>query len=142
MLMCENGQVIYDAGVTINNAQTVVFTVKPGDTLVVTISATTNKTSATVRDVTAGLSRTVSGAGGNNTQALVGDGGVYFSGIPGPVEGVPRFKSYPVSSASVGGRALGSVHPVRVERVKGKTVQLVPTAITGGNAFKVVFKHT
>ena len=142
LLFCENGQVTYDAAVTINGAQTALFTVKPGDTLVVSVSSTTSKTSATVRDVTAGLSKTVSGTGNDKTQALVGDGGVYFSGISGPVGGVPKFKSYPVSSVSVGGRALGLVHPVPVERVNGKIVQLVPTAITGGNAFKVVFKHT
>jgi hypothetical protein len=142
LLYCENGQVTYDAAIIINGTQTVPFAVKPGDTLVVSISATTTETSATVRDVTAGLSKTVSGTGGNKTQAFVGDGGVSFSGVGGPVAGVPRFKSYPVSSVSVGGQALGSVHPVSVERVNGKIVQLLPTTITGGNAFKVVFKHT
>jgi hypothetical protein len=54
---CENGRVICDAGITINGAQTIPFTVKPGDTMVVSISETTSKTSATVRDVTAGVTR-------------------------------------------------------------------------------------
>jgi hypothetical protein len=142
VLYCENGQVTYDAGIEINGTETTPFTVKPGNTLVVSVSETTNKTSATVHDVTTGMSKSLSGAGNNKTQALVGDAGVYFDGIEGPVAGVPTFTSYPVSSVSVGGHALGSVHPVPVERVKGKTVQLVPTAITGGNAFMVVFKHT
>jgi hypothetical protein len=139
LLYCENGQVTYDAEIEINGTQTVPFAVKPGSTLVVSVSETTTKTSATVHDVTTGLSKTLSGAGDDKTQALVGDGGAYFDGIEGAV---PTFTSYPVSSVSVGGQALGSVHPVSVERVKGTTVQLVPTAITGGNAFKVVFKHT
>jgi hypothetical protein len=142
LLFCENGQATYDAAVAVNGTQTIPFSVKPGDTLVVSVSETTSKTSATIRDVTTGQGKTVSGTGNDKTQALVGDSGVYFSGVPGPVAGVPRFKSYPVSSVSVGGQALGSVHPVRVERVKGTIVQLVPTAITGGNAFKIVFKHT
>jgi hypothetical protein len=141
-LYCENGQVTYDAGIEINGHETTVFTVTPGNTLVVSVSETTNKTSATVHDVTTGLSKTLSGAGNNKTQALVGDGGVYFDGIEGPVASVPTFTSYPISSVSVGGQALGSVHPVSVERVNGTTVELVPTAITGGNAFKVLFKHT
>jgi hypothetical protein len=136
---CNNGQVTYDAAAAINTAQTVLFTVKPGDTVVVSVSQTASKSLATVHDLTSGMSKTLSGAGGDATQALVGDGGVTFGGVLG---GVPRFKSYPVSSASVGGQALGSVNPVSVERVNGKIVQLVPTAITGGNAFKVVFKHT
>jgi hypothetical protein len=141
-LYCENGVVTYDAGIEINGHETLVFTVAPGNTLVVSVSETTSKTSATVHDVTTGMSKTLSGAGNNKTQALVGDGGVYFDGIEGPVSGVPTFTSYLVSSVSVGGRALGSVHPVSVERVHRTTVQIVPTAITGGNAFKVVFKHT
>jgi len=136
---CTNGQVTYDAAAAINTAQTILFTVKPGDTIVVSVSQTAGKSVATVHDLTSGMSKTLSGAGGDATQALVGDGGVTFGGVLG---GVPRFKSYPVSSASVGGQPLGSAHPVSVERVKGKTVQLMPTAITGGNAFKVVFKHT
>jgi len=140
---CENGQVTYDAYITINGTQTTVFAVRPGNTVVVSISESSSKTSATVHDVTTGQRNSLSGAGSDKTQVLVGDGGFFFGSLGlNDLGGVPKFKSYSVNSVSVGGRALGSVQPVLVERVKGSTLQLLPSAITGGNAFKVAFKHT
>jgi hypothetical protein len=140
---CQSGQATYDAYITINGSQATVFAIKPGNTVAVSISETSTKTSATVHDVTTGQRKSLSGAGSDKTQVLVGDGGFFFGGLGlNDLGGVPRFKSYPFSSVSVGGQALGSVHPVLVERVKRSTLQLLPSAITGGNAFKMAFKHT
>jgi hypothetical protein len=141
--LCGNGQVTYNAYITINGTQTTVFAVQPGNTVVVSISETSSKTSATVHDVTTGQLKSLSGVGSDKTQVFVGDGGWFIGSLSlNNLVGVPRFKSYPVNSVSVGGQALGSVQPALVERVKGSTLQLLPSAITGGNAFKVAFKHT
>jgi hypothetical protein len=139
---CQGGQVTYDADITINGAQTTVFAVKPGNTLVVSISQTVGQTSATIRDVTTGRHTSLSGATSDKTEVLVGDGGEFFGGLSlSQLGGVPRFKGYPISSVSVGGQALGSVHPVRVERFKRSTLQLLPTTITAGHSFTMEFKH-
>jgi len=70
---------------------------------------------------------------------LIGTIGVADNGVPG---GVPKFKTLPFTSVSVGGKSLGSLKPVAVDRYSGKILQLEPSAITGGNAFNMLFKHS
>ncbi len=67
----------------------------------------------------------------------------FFGGLSlNDLGGVSRFTSYSITSVNVGGQALGRVHPVKVERYKRSTLQLLPDAITSRDAFKMTFKHT
>jgi Peptidase A4 family len=68
---CENGQASYAAYITINGAQETVFGVRPGNTVAVSISETARKTTATVRDLTTGRRKSLSGAGSDKTQVFV-----------------------------------------------------------------------
>jgi hypothetical protein len=136
---CISGQATYEALNFINNTQTDLFTVNPNDTVTVTVSETATKTLVTLKDVTTGSAASTPGPGGGVTSTLAGTVNASINGVD---VGVPKFKSDSFTAVSIGGHPLGSVKPTEVERVNGKTVQLVPTAITGGNAFSVVFKHT
>ena len=115
------------------------FSVRPGDTITVSATDTTSASSATITDKTTKATDTIKGAGDGATAAYAGTDGVETNGTIR--DGIPRFTSVAFTSVSVGGRSLASVKPSEVERVNGKTVQLLPTAMTGGTAFKVVFKH-
>lgn len=138
LIFCSNGQATYYAHLVIGATQTNPFTVQPGDTLTVTASDATTETSATVKDVTTGSTDTASGPGEG---ALSAYAGIFDVGANGAEWGVPTFMKVPFSLVRAGGHALGLTRPAEVERVNGTTVQLVPTAITGGNAFAVLFKH-
>jgi Peptidase A4 family len=136
---CENGQLTDEAYSVINSTQTALFTVNLGDTMAVSISETLKGgTSEKVTDVTTGATASPTGAGGGPTGVFAGTLGIV---INGSYLGVPTFTNVPFSAVRIGGKTLGSVKPAELERVSGKTVQLVPSAITGGTAFKVLFKH-
>lgn len=135
-LHCDNGKAIDVGAIAINGKLTVLTTaISPSDSVAVSISESPTAASATLKDVTTGVTTTLSGGGGGETQVLVGD--VYYNqSTP-----VAKLTSNRLTAVKVGGQRLGSLSPTPAEWVKGKTVQAWPTAITGGNSFNVLFKH-
>jgi len=136
---CNSGTAEYAAGIYINDALATSLTVSPNDKIAVTVRETSAGSKVTLKDVTSGVSRTSTGAGGTATKWFIADDSL----LSGSVElAVPKFTSNAFTSASVDGTALGSFTPrTEYERVNGSTVQLVPTSITVGENFKVLFKH-
>jgi len=139
-MYCLNGSPTYEAQYTLNNVVTSLFPVQPGDTMIVAASESSDETQVSVKDVTSHQSNEASQPSGDGVfNPLIGTIGVADNGVPG---GVPKFKTLPFTSVSVGGKSLGSFKPVAVDRYSGKILQLEPSAITGGNAFNMLFKHS
>jgi hypothetical protein len=113
--VCASGTAQYAAGIYVNNVLATNLTVGPNDKIAVTVTET------------------------STIKWFIADDSIYN----GSVElGVPEFTSNAFTSASVDGTPLGSFTPrTKYERVKGSTVQLVPTSITAGENFNVLFKH-
>lgn len=141
--LCVNGAVSYNAAIVINLAETKVLAVAPGDHMTVTVSETTASTTVTMKDVTTGATQSLTGTGSAMTQALVGDNGMHLiiNGILQPILPVPVFTSNAFSAVKMGGQPLGAT-AIKVERLNGTVLQLAPGALTGGTAFKVLFKHS
>jgi hypothetical protein len=134
---CHNGQLLYYAQSEINNVFSTLYNVVPGDTITASVSETVGGTLVTVADHTSGATQTVTGPGGGETSAWIGAS----AGTDGAQIDVPAFKPDPFTNATIGGKPLGSVHPAEMEMVSGAIVRVEPSAITGGSAFKMVFKH-
>lgn len=140
LVACVDGETTYEAQAEINGSGSTVFTVNPDDVMTVTVSETVAGTTVKIEDLTTGDIAKPTGAGGGALGVFVGTGGVALDGTPLP--NVPKFKSIPFTHVRVDGHSLRSAGPVKVERVDGSVVQIVPGAITGGGtAVRMIFKH-
>jgi hypothetical protein len=137
-LFCSSGKPAYYAYIQVNQRWHRLFLVHPGNIFIGKVSDITSGASASVTDVTTGATKTMSGKGNGATSAFVG--GIYIFNVDtGAVLGVPTFGNIPFRAVKANGKHLGLSNSF--ERVHGATVQLVPGALTRGNAFKLMFRH-
>ncbi len=136
---CSGGTAEYGAAIYVNDTLITSLIVSPNDEIAVTVKESATSSKVTLDDITSGTTQSSGGSGGIATKWFIADDSL----VSGSVElGVPTFTSNAFTSASVDETALGSFTPrTEYERVKGSTVQLVPTSITGGQSFNVLFKH-
>ena len=92
-----------------------------------------------VNDVTAKTGDHATGKGGTLTAFLVGTAAISQNNTQ---FGVDPFTTVRFSKVLFNAKPLGSYRTIASERVHGKTVQIVPTAITHGRGFTLVFKHS
>lgn len=139
LVACVNGAPVYQVGSVINGNEKNTIPVSPGDLVKVSVSETTKGTSVSVNDLTAKTGDHATGKGGALTAFLVGTAAISQNNTQ---FGVDPFTTVHFSRVTFNGKPLGSYRTIASERVRGKTVQIVPTAITNGRGFKLVFKHS
>lgn len=135
----EAAAVVVDGTIAIAPQQ--VFT---GDVLQSTIVSSATKTTATVKDLTAGhtFTLTKSGAGGAPLQERIGDDAEHLGSNQLPVI---NFGKITFTKGAVSGKALGSVTPrrgVNMQTPKG-VLQILTGALSGPakNSFLTTWKH-
>lgn len=117
----------------------------PGDLIQSTIVSSATKTTATVKDLTAGHTFTLtrSGAGGAPLQERIGEDAERVNGTQLPVA---DFGKIMFTKGAVSGKALGSVTPrrgVNMQTSKG-VLQILTGALSGTvkNSFLTTWKHS
>ena len=118
------------------------MTVRPGDTM--SASVTTDGRGSftlTIRDITRGTSFATTqrlkhaklASAEVIAEAPSGSGGV----LP-----LTNFGTASFSAATVNGQPIGTFHPDRINMVLGTTTKAATSALSGGNAFSVTWKHS
>jgi hypothetical protein len=139
LAVCHSGAASYTVAIIINNVESHVLTISGGDKVKGSVSETASRTSVSFKDVTTGVSKAATGSGGAVTEALLGDDSVLVNSVQVPV---PTFRTNAFTSCLVGTAALGSTSPVAFNmKTSGGVLQIVTSALTGGNAFTETFKH-
>ena len=111
-----------------------------GNVIKVATKVTTTSTTVSVRDVTTGVTKKLTGPGASSTAAYIGDSDVTVGGTE---VGVPNFGTVTFTGCSVDGKALAAAHPARNQRVNGSTVQITTGALSpAGTAFATHYKHS
>jgi hypothetical protein len=148
IMQCSGGKAAMAAAVVVGTKQKV-GTVPPvaGDLIQVTITSSTTKTTATVKDLTKGHTFTVtlSGKGGASVQELIIDDALANSST-GKQLPLANFGTNTFTSAAVSGKAIGTVTPrtaVNMQTAK-KVLQISAGPITGSkkNMFTNTWKHS
>jgi hypothetical protein len=136
---CQGGHASYTVAIIINSVESHVLSIAGGNKVKGSVSVTASKTSVSFKDLTTGVSKSATGAGGAVSEALLGDDGVDFNHVQVPV---PTFKTNAFTSCLVGTAALGSTSPIAYNMTTtGGVLQVLTSALTGGNAFIETFKH-
>ena len=148
IMQCMGGKAAMVAAVVVGTKQKA-GTVPPvaGDLIQVTITSSTTKTTATVKDLTKGHTFTVtlSGKGGASVQELLIDDSLANSST-GKQLPLANFGAMAFTSAAVSGKAIGTVTPrvqVNMQTAK-KVLQISAGPITGTmkNMFTNTWKHS
>lgn len=146
LMECMSGKQVMQAAVQVG-AKAKGGTVPPvvGDLIQVTITSSTTKTTATVKDLTKGHTFTVtlSGKGAASVQELIIDDALANGTTQIPLA---NFGKNTFTSAAVSGKAIGTVTPrVAVNmQTKKKVLQILAGPITGAkkNTFTNTWKHS
>jgi hypothetical protein len=142
---CSSGAPVYFGELTVNGAGTAtVFTPKPGDTIVATVSVSATASKATLKDVTQAKSKTISAAvGGVPADVLVGmDSLVNSSNVQ---YHVPKFSTVTFTAAKEDGKTPKLANAVAYNmQTSGGVLQILTSALktTALNSFTETFKHT
>jgi hypothetical protein len=139
---CHNGSPTYFPALTINGNEVNYNTpTRPGDLIEVSVKVTTRGTSVQVTDVTRHVTKRRTGPGARSVDALIGNVDVLLE--PNGTElGVPAFGTMIFASCLIDGRALGRSHPLRVQRVHGRTLQIATGPLSPkGLVFATHYKH-
>jgi hypothetical protein len=136
----KDGVAHYGAIIVIDGTQTsVTDKVAPGDMLTTTVSATTSGSSITIKDTTAGWTKTVTGTGFTVAYADAGDDWA-FSNRTAKVRKVPTFSQISFSQTTVGGAALGTYSPTAANRTIKGTVDITTSVLNkAGTGFTTTF---
>jgi hypothetical protein len=140
--LCQNGKAAYYPALVINGSETnyASTALHAGNVIKVATKVTTAGTTVSVRDVSTGVTKKLTGPGASSGNAYIGDSDVTISGS---LVGVPNFGTVTFTSCSVDGKALAAAHPARYQRVNGSTVQITTGALSSkGTAFVTHFKHS
>jgi Peptidase A4 family len=148
IMQCSGGKAATVAAVVVGAKQKA-GTVPPvaGDLIQVTITSSTAKTTATVKDLTKGHTFTVtlSGKGAASVQELIIDDSLANSST-GKQLPVANFGAMAFTSAAVSGKAIGTVTPSTAVNMqtKKKVLQIQAGPITGSkkNMFTNTWKHS
>ncbi|MGN6166999.1 MAG: G1 family glutamic endopeptidase [Solirubrobacteraceae bacterium] len=147
LMECISGKPAAEAQVVVDGAATgSARALFGGDRMKGTVTTSATKTTATIQDLTAGhtFTLTKSGAGAASLEELLIDDSLVSS--TGTQLPVANFGTIPFSAATVGGKALGSV--TRREAINMETSTHVLQIRTGGltgtkkNAFNTTRKHS
>jgi Peptidase A4 family len=139
LAVCHSGVASYTVAIIINNIESHVLSISGGDKVKGSVTETASKTSVSFKDLTTGASKSATGSGGGVTEALLIDDSVLVNHVQVPV---PTFRTNAFTSCLVGTAALGSTSPVAYNmKTSGGVLQVVTSALTGGNAFIETFKH-
>jgi len=147
IMECSGGKQVMEAAVVVDGAAKA-GTVPPvaGDLIQVTITSSTTKTTATVKDLTKGHTFTVtkSGKGAAPLQQLIIDDSLANSA--GKQLPLANFGKNTFTSAAVSGKAIGTVTPRTAVNMqtKKKVLQILAGPITGTkkNMFTNTWKHS
>lgn len=146
LMECSGGKQVMEAAVEVNGtAKTGTVPPVVGDLIQVTITSSTTKTTATVKDLTKGHTFTVtkSGKGAAPVQELIIDDSLSVGTTQAPMA---NFGKMTFTSAAVSGKAIGTVTPrVQVNmQTKKKVLQILAGPITGAkkNMFTNTWKHS
>ena len=140
--ICQNGKAVYFPALLINGSETNYTSTAfhAGNVIKVSTKVTAAGTTVSVRDVTTGVTKKLTGPGEKGTVAYIGDSDVTFSGAE---VGVPNFGTLTFTNCLVNGKALAAAHPAKYQRVNGSTVQITTGALSSaGTAFPTHFKHS
>jgi hypothetical protein len=146
LMECSGGKAIMEAAVVVGAKQKA-GSVPPvtGDLIQVTITSSTAKTTATVKDLTKGHTFTVtlSGKGAATVQELIIDDALMNGTKQAPLA---NFGAMAFTSAAVSGKAIGTVTPSTAVNMqtKKKVLQIQAGPITGAkkNTFTNTWKHS
>lgn len=147
LAVCDGGQKVYIPFLVINSGKekNLTNTVKAGDLIKTTVSASTTKVSATIADLTSGrtFTKTVTGTGSAALQEQLGDGRIAVNTKTAPVV---KFTKIAFTKGAINSKPLGSVSARQKFNMQtGSTLRISTTALTPsgstGNAFTTVWKH-
>jgi hypothetical protein len=138
-VVCEHGKPLYQSVVIVNGTETNGFTLTPKDKVTVTVTMSKKKTTVSIKDATSSAHKKVSGKGGKGNYVEIGCQGIAFGSTS---VGVDPFTKTVFTDGSVNGHTLTKEHAYAVERVNGKTVQIVPSALSHKKDFHVTFTHS
>ncbi|HEV2241670.1 MAG TPA: G1 family glutamic endopeptidase [Streptosporangiaceae bacterium] len=138
---CSAGSAAYFPALIINGNEVNYNTsARPGDLIEVSVKVTTTGTTVQVTDVTTHVTKKRTGPGARSSDAFIGNFGVRTSN--GTHLGVPAFGTIIFANCLVDGRALARSHPLRVQRVTGRTVQIATGPLSPrGLVFATHYKH-
>jgi hypothetical protein len=140
---CHNGIPTYFPALTINGNEVNYYNTptRPGDLIEVSVKVTTRGTTVQVTDVTRHVTKRRTGPGARSADALIGNVDVLLE--PNGTElGVPAFGTVIFANCLIDGRALGRSHPLRVQRVHGRTLQIATGPLSPkGLVFATHYKH-
>jgi hypothetical protein len=103
---------------------------------------TTARTTVQVTDVTRGITKKLTGAGGRSSAAYVGD--TAWSSSTGKLLGVPNFGTLTFTNCLIDGDTLAVSLPYETQRVNSSnTVQIATRSLSStGTAFATNYKHS
>jgi hypothetical protein len=130
-LECYGTQASYGRAVIINDlAREIPYFVNPGDTIEVIVKVSPAKTVASMRDLTAGWSWRMHGAGANATRTLVGARAIACA--PDGCVPVPQFSDVEMTHANVDGASLQGASRSTLRAQTGRAeVKASPLSPTG-----------
>jgi hypothetical protein len=145
---CEQGTLIFQNFLSVNNhtASVFAFTPRAKDKITVAVKQTAAGARVTVRDITQRASETYIGLNstfaGTDDSSNIGDGAVV---IGGSAVGNPRFGSIAFSRAWTNGMAIGTMPNTaynEASAAKGGTLRIMSSKLSAaGNWFKTTFEH-
>jgi hypothetical protein len=146
LMECSGGKPIMAASVVVDGTPKT-GTVPPvaGDLIQATVTSSTSKTTATVKDLTKGhtFTLTLSGKGAASLEELIVDDSLGNGGTQLPLA---NFGKMTFTSAAVSGKAIGTVTPRTAVNMqtKKKVLQILAGPITGAkkNMFTNTWKHS
>jgi hypothetical protein len=147
LMECVSGKPAAEAEVVVDGTATgSAHALFIGDLMKGTVTTSATKTTATIQDLTAGhtFTLTKSGAGAASLEELLIDDSLVSS--TGTQLPVADFGTIPFSAGAVGGKPLGSVTPSEAVNMETSThvLQILTGGLTGTkkNAFTTTWKHS
>jgi hypothetical protein len=141
---CHNGSPTYFSALIINGNEINYNNTppRPGDLIEVSVKVTTRGTMVQVTDATRRFTKRRTGAGARSVDAFIGNVDVRLGGPNGTELGVPAFGTMIFANCLIDRRALGRSHPLRVQRVHGRTLQIATGPLSPkGLVFATHYKH-
>lgn len=142
VVLCRKGNPVYRARTVLyDTGDRLPITIKTGDTMAVSLTATATASSASIADLTQRASVTVQvKTAARHLSAFVGDD--YFTNDAGLLLGVPPFGTITFTAAKADGHALAASHPTAVNRIIFGVLQIRTGPLnSAGTSFTTTFKH-
>ena len=141
---CVNGKAVNWPALVINGTEKNYTTTRfsAGDIISLHTMVTTARTTVQVTDVTRGITKKLTGAGGRSSAAYVGD--TAWSSSTGKLLGVPNFGTLTFTNCLIDGDTLAVSLPYETQRVNSSnTVQIATRSLSStGTAFATNYKHS